>query len=46
MSVGWCNNNNNNNNNNNILPYLKPIQTWKELLSKRVPILVEGIACN
>jgi hypothetical protein len=25
---------------------LKPIQTWKEVLSKRVPILGEGIACN
>jgi hypothetical protein len=22
-----------------------PIQTWKEVLSKRVPILGEGIAC-
>jgi hypothetical protein len=29
-----------------ILPYLKSIQTWKEVLSKRVPILGEGIACN
>jgi hypothetical protein len=27
-------------------PNLKPIQTWKEVLSKRVPILGEGIACN
>jgi hypothetical protein len=27
-------------------PSLKPIQTWKEVLSKRVPILGEGIACN
>jgi hypothetical protein len=26
-------------------PNLKPIQTWKEVLSKRVPILGEGIAC-
>jgi hypothetical protein len=25
---------------------LKSIQTWKEVLSKRVPILGEGIACN
>jgi hypothetical protein len=25
---------------------IKPIQTWKEVLSKRVPILGEGIACN
>jgi hypothetical protein len=27
-------------------PNLKPIQTWKEVLSKRVPILGEGIAGN
>jgi hypothetical protein len=27
-------------------PNLKPIQTWREVLSKRVPILGEGIACN
>jgi hypothetical protein len=27
-------------------PNLKPIQTWQEVLSKRVPILGEGIACN
>jgi hypothetical protein len=27
-------------------PNLKPIQTWKEVLSKRVPILGEGVACN
>jgi hypothetical protein len=27
-------------------PNLKPIQTWKEVLSKRVPISGEGIACN
>jgi hypothetical protein len=27
-------------------PNLKPIQTWKEVLSKRVPILGEGIACD
>jgi hypothetical protein len=27
-------------------PNLKPIQTWKEVLSKRVPILGESIACN
>jgi hypothetical protein len=25
---------------------IKPIQTWKEVLSKRVPILGEGISCN
>jgi hypothetical protein len=27
-------------------PNLKPIQTWKEVLSKRIPILGEGITCN
>jgi hypothetical protein len=27
-------------------PNRKPIQTWKEVLSKTVPILGKGIACN
>jgi hypothetical protein len=29
-----------------LLPHLKPIKTWKEVLSEKVPILGEGIACN
>jgi hypothetical protein len=29
-----------------IQPNLKAIQTWKEVLSERVPVLGEVIACN